>query len=95
MAREQRRLRALSLVLLVWGIALVGCNRATLTAAPDCTGNGCTCEEEPSQPTCAGFNGGDAVRIKADANGPIEPDAGDDAADAAEGGASEDGGDRV
>jgi len=35
--------------------AFVGCDSAELTTAPDCKGSGCTCEQDPQQPRCRGF----------------------------------------
>jgi hypothetical protein len=34
---------------------VVGCDSAELTTPPDCKGNGCTCEQDPQQPRCRGF----------------------------------------
>lgn len=47
-------------LLFAFGLALAAaCNTAPFTPAPaiDCSKTDCTCEEDPSQPTCRGFPG--------------------------------------
>lgn len=78
--------------------ALVACNSADFTPAPavDCNKTQCTCEQDPSQPTCRGFSGQPEGGVPlSDASPPLdsgqnadaeaETDAGEDgAADAGE-----------
>lgn len=78
--------------------AVIACNSADFTPAipRDCTKVECDCDEDPSQPTCAGIPGApeggleastiDASTIDADLDATSEAaaDAADDAADAAD-----------
>lgn len=69
------------------GVAvLVACNSADFTPAPtvDCSKTQCTCEQDPSQPTCKGYNGQPEGGVPlSDASPQIdaEPDATTDASD--------------
>ncbi len=69
--------------------ALVACNSADFTPAPtiDCSKTQCTCEQDPSQPTCKGYSGqpeGGTPDLDAgpalDAASDAATDAGDDGA---------------
>lgn len=71
----------------------VGCNSADLVVAPACRPGFCTCEEDPQQATCKGFNdrpeGGkdpsDATPVETSVDDAAVAEAGDpDAADAAD-----------
>jgi len=75
--------------------AAVGCNDDPLIQVPPCRPGLCTCEEDPSQATCRGFNdrpeGGidpaDASRVETsveDSSVDAPVDGPDDAADAAD-----------
>jgi hypothetical protein len=65
--------------------AVTACSPGTLINPPTCQGAGCTCEEDPSQPLCKGFNdrpeGGtelpDGGEGGSDASSDAEPDAAD------------------
>jgi hypothetical protein len=98
--RRQTKLRAFFWLSFLVGGALAaqsaaGCNDAPLIGVPVCRPGLCTCEEDPQQPTCKGFNdrpeGGkdpaDATQVDTglvDAPADAEVDAPDDAADAAD-----------
>lgn len=64
-------------------VGLGACNTSDFTPAPplDCTKTECTCEQEPSQPTCRGFSGQPEGGLPLSDSGPGLPDA----ADAADG----------
>lgn len=94
----------LSLVLVVAPALALGlvaaCNDASLTESPQCRGAGCTCEQDPEQPTCRGYTG-DASANPADGSvdagavdvadaGPADGDAGDGDGGDAEADASDD-----
>lgn len=97
MAVRSRNLRFLSraLVVLVATLgfqAAAGCNSAGYTDSGPCTGSACTCEQDPNQPLCKGFNdrpetGADLPdgSFQFDAAKNAAPDAAD-AADGADGG---------
>ena len=91
--RRLKNLRVALRLLIVVGAAFVagsagGCNKAdfTDTQTGGCREAKCTCEEDPLQPTCKGFNGRpefesglpEAMPVFNDAN------AGNDASDAAD-----------
>jgi hypothetical protein len=83
LGRDTRLLRHL------WFVAVLGgCSPGTLINAPTCTGAGCTCEEDPSQPTCKAFNerpeGGTELPVEGGSES--STDAGDGSADADEAG---------
>ena len=63
-----------------WFLAIlglvIGCSAGTLINAPTCQGNGCTCDEDPTQPLCKGFND--------------RPEGGTELPDASEGGTTTD-----
>lgn len=71
-----------------------GCNDAPLIQPPGCSPGQCTCEEDPAQSTCSGFDDRpDGGSDPADANSPdtsvdgsadAEVDASDDGPDAAD-----------
>lgn len=81
-------------------LALLACNTSDFTPAPplDCERTQCTCEQDPSQPTCRGFSGQPEGGVPLSDAGPSlddgGPDAGDDAAaDAGDDGAADAGDD--
>ena len=99
MRSERIRRRLIGFILIVTaalGAAHAGgCNSASLTDSGPCVGSGCTCEADPTQPRCKGYNerpDGDIIDTR-DARGaedaPVEasdaasdaPDDGGDAAD--------------
>jgi hypothetical protein len=60
----------------------IGCTGSLLSPPPHCTGTQCSCEEDPLQPLCKGFNtrpdGGmidmsDAMKVDAN-DGSLTPD---------------------
>jgi hypothetical protein len=87
MTRRQSRIPLVRLAVVLSaliGAAVLGCNTVSVRDAPDCRGTGCTCEEDPTQPTCRAYNGApeggthapsDAAGIEGDG----EADAGGDA----------------
>jgi hypothetical protein len=79
MTRRAKR-RALSSLAVLFGAAVlvtIGCTGDLISPPPQCTGTQCSCEEDPLQPLCKGFNtrpdGGmldmsDAMKVDANAN---------------------------
>lgn len=61
MKRRERRLRTLARLLVIAGMTAGagyagGCNTASFSERAPCRGSTCTCEEDPEQPLCKGFN---------------------------------------
>jgi hypothetical protein len=84
MTRRTKR-RALSSFAVLFGAATLvalGCTGSLITPPPQCTGTGCSCDEDPLQPLCKGFNNRPDGQIdmtdatKVDANDGSEPDTG-------------------
>lgn len=58
MTRRAKR-RALSSLAVLFGAAtiyVVGCAGEIIPPPPQCTGSGCSCDEDPLQPLCKAFN---------------------------------------
>lgn len=74
------------------GRSVVACNDNPIITAPTCAPGGCSCDEDPSQATCKGFNereeGG---KDPADAT-PVNPTDGSEPEDAGETDGGEDAG---
>ncbi len=105
MTRTAKR-RALSAFAVLFGAATlvaIGCSGDLITPPPQCTGSTCSCDQDPLQPLCKGFNdrpdGGvldmsDARQVGTDASDTGTPDtstpvdAADDGADPDDGGDS-------
>lgn len=67
---------------------VMGCAGDLIAPPPQCTGSGCSCDEDPLQPLCKGFNDRPDGQIdmtdatKVDANdGSVQPDTGTDGPD--------------
>jgi hypothetical protein len=68
MQRRARRRPPLVRLLVVAGLALGaayagGCTTADLSQNPPCTGSSCTCEQDPNQSRCKGFNDRDDASL--------------------------------
>jgi hypothetical protein len=91
--KKSGRLRTAVVLGAVLGLAGAGaCSTASLTDREPCRGAGCSCEEDPSQALCKGFN----ERLEGGSTESSAPDAAD-AAEASDGGsdAPADGGDEA
>jgi hypothetical protein len=64
-------------------VGMLGCNSAPFTPStpPDCSRIECTCEQDPSQPTCTGVPTPDGG-LRPGEGGLVDLDAGDAEADA-------------
>jgi len=105
MTRRAKR-RALTLAVLFGAATLVvyGCAGDLIPPPPQCTGAGCSCDEDPLQPLCKGFNDRpdgqidmtDAMKVDATKVDAAELDTGTtpdaDAGDEDSGDAADDGG---
>lgn len=68
MIRSARRQRTLLRLLVVAGLALgaahaSGCTTASFSEREPCRGSSCTCEDDPEQPLCRGFNARDDASL--------------------------------
>lgn len=66
-----------------------GCNTASFSERSPCRGAGCTCEEDPEQPLCKGFNEREDASLTEPFDANPANEAGDEAGEAGEAGDAE------
>lgn len=99
MAARARKRRGVFGFILAAGVVLGasyagGCNKASFSDRAPCQGDGCTCEDDPEQALCKGFNERDDASLTEpfDANPAVDAGDAGDAGDAASDDAGDDAG---